>query len=102
MGDIFEKQYVLVSMKNTTSGTVSYALADTPYGPFDEWVDIYQSLEPQFLDAFTYNAKIHNHLSSEETLYISYNVNSFSFAAFIDSRIYYPRMLRLDRITKKD
>lgn len=102
MGEIFEKQYALVSMKNTTSGTVSYALSDTPFGPFDEWVDIYQSLEPQFLDAFAYNAKIHYHLSSEDTLYISYNVNSFSFAAFIDSRIYYPRMLRLDRITKKD
>ena len=102
MGEIFEKQYALVSMKNTTSGTVSYALSDTPFGPFDEWVDIYQSLEPQFLDAFAYNAKIHYHLSSEDTLYISYNVNSFSFAAFIDSRIYYPRMLRLDRISKKD
>ena len=101
MDDIFEKPYVLVSMKNTTSGTVSYALSETPYGPFDQWVDIYQTLESQYLDAFTYNAKLHYHLSSEETIYISYNVNSFSFAAFIDSRIYYPRMLRLDRISKK-
>ncbi len=98
MGDAFEKPYLLVSMKTTTSGTVSYALSDTPYGPFGDWVDIYQALEPQFLDAFTYNAKIHYHLSSEDTIYLSYNVNSIGFAAFVDANIYYPRFIRLDRI----
>ena len=98
MGDAFEKPYLLVSMKTTTSGTVSYALADTPFGPFSDWIDIYQALEPQFLDAFTYNAKIHYHLSSKETIYISYNVNSIGIAAFIDANIYYPRFIRLDRI----
>ncbi len=77
---------------------MSYALSDTPFGPFDAWVDIYQALEPQFLDAFTYNAKIHYHLSSEDTIYISYNVNSIGFAAFVDANIYYPRFIRLDRI----
>jgi len=95
---IFEGKYMLVSMENTTSGNVVFSIGDTPYGPFSEFTTIYKTYENQYLDAFTYNAKLHPNLSTYDRLIISYNVNSTGLAAFRDARIYYPRFISMTRV----
>lgn len=89
-------RYMLTYMDNTTSGRVVYALSDTPYGPFDEKTLVYMAPEPFTLDgAFTYNAKLHPLLSSEDELVVSYNVNGINTRAMQNSRVYYPRFITI-------
>lgn len=95
---LFAGKYILVVMENTTSGKISYSLSDTPYGPFSNYTQIYQTYESESLDAFTYNAKLHPNLSTSEKLMISYNVNSSSLSAFSDARIYYPRFISITQV----
>ena len=89
-------KYMLTVMKNTVSGSVAYALGDSPVGPFTSFQTIYQTLEhTQFKSGFTYNAKLHPNLSTNEKWFVSYNVNSNDLATLMDARVYYPRFLSL-------
>jgi hypothetical protein len=98
---LYEGKYMLFVMENTTSGKISYAISDTPYGPFDEYIQIYQTTEGTYLrDAFTYNAKMHPNLSEPGNFLISYNVNTKSAGALSDARIYYPRFIRMIEVKK--
>lgn len=91
---MFTGKYMLVAMEGTTSGKVSYSIANTPYGPFSDFTQLYQTPEGQTLNsAFTYNAKMHVHLSSPGAYLISYNVNALKLSALVDARIYHPRFL---------
>lgn len=93
---MFAGKYMLVVMENTTSGKISYALSDTPYGPFQPYVQVFQTQEHLTLrGAFTYNAKLHPNLSEPGHYLISYNVNTTQLGALSDARIYYPRFIRL-------
>jgi hypothetical protein len=95
--------YMLVVMEDSVSGKVSYTTGDTPFGPFGDFINIYQTSEHADLkDAFTYNAKMHPNLSSEDNYLISYNVNSFSFSALGDARIYRPRFIRMIAVKEKE
>lgn len=98
---IFAGKYILVGMENTTSGKVVYSLSDKPFGPFSDYIQIYQTYENESMDAFTYNAKLHPNLSTPDKLIISYNVNSVSLAAFSDARIYYPRFISITQEKNK-
>lgn len=93
---MFAGKYMLVVMENTTSGKISYALSDNPYGPFTDYVQVFQTIENTYLrGAFTYNAKLHPNLSEPGNYLISYNVNTTQLGALSDARIYYPRFIRL-------
>ncbi len=99
---MFKDQYMLMVMEDTTSGKISYSLSDTPYGPFSNYTQIYQTTEGSYLrDAFTYNAKLHPNLSEGGNFVISYNVNTRSAGALSDARIYYPRFIRMVEVNKK-
>lgn len=99
---IYKDKYMLVVMEETISGTISYSIADTPYGPFTPYNKIYQTSESTYLkDAFTYNAKLHPNLSEPGNFVISYNVNTHSLGALSDARIYYPRFLRLVEVKER-
>jgi hypothetical protein len=99
---MFEGKYMLTVMEDTTSGKISYSLADTPVGPFSEYTLIYQTTEGSYLrDAFTYNAKLHPNLSEPGNFVISYNVNTRSAGALSDARIYYPRFIRMVEVKKR-
>ncbi len=96
---IYAGQYMLVSMYDTISGTVVYAVSDTPYGPFDEFKEIYVAKEPYTLNhAFTYNAKMHPLLSQEGSYVISYNVNGHRVSALQNARVYYPRFIIMTEV----
>lgn len=95
--------YMLVVMEDSVSGKVSYALGDTPFGPFGDFTNIYQTSEhAELKDAFTYNAKMHPNLSSPGNYLISYNVNTFTFSALGDARIYRPRFIRMIEVKEKE
>ncbi|MFH0992978.1 MAG: DUF4185 domain-containing protein, partial [bacterium] len=92
-------KYMLVAMEGTTSGKVSYSVGDTPWGPFSSFHLLYQASEPILLDnTFTYNAKMHVHLSQPGSYLISYNVNSTDMSAFSDARIYHPRFILVTEV----
>ncbi|PKK96169.1 MAG: hypothetical protein CVV58_07755, partial [Tenericutes bacterium HGW-Tenericutes-3] len=98
---MFAQKYMLVVMENTTSGKISYSLSDTPFGPFEPYVQIYQTTEASYLrSAFTYNAKMHPNLSEPGNYLISYNVNTTAVGALSDANIYYPRFIRIIEVKK--
>jgi hypothetical protein len=77
---------------DTNSPTVAVQVGKTPYGPFQPPRKIWETPElSEDIDFYTYNAKAHPHLSKPGELLISYNVNSFDFAADI---IQHPHHLR--------
>jgi len=99
---IFSGKYMLVVMEDSTSGRVSSALSDTPYGPFTDYTLLYETSEPAYLrGAFTYNAKMHPHLSEEGSYLISYNVNSLILIALQNVDIYRPRFIRVIEVKKR-
>ncbi len=99
---LFKDKYMLTVMEDTTSGKISYSLADSPVGPFSEYTLIYQTSEGSYLrDAFSYNAKLHPNLSEPGNFVISYNVNTRSAGALSDARIYYPRFIRMVEVKKR-
>lgn len=99
---LFKDKYMLTVMEDTTSGKISYSLADSPVGPFSEYTLIYQTSEGSYLrDAFSYNAKLHPNMSEPGNFVISYNVNTRSAGALSDARIYYPRFIRMVEVKKR-
>ncbi|AUD64617.1 hypothetical protein BK011_02575 [Tenericutes bacterium MZ-XQ] len=99
---LFKDKYMLTVMEDTTSGKISYSLADSPVGPFSDYTLIYQTTEGSYLrDAFSYNAKLHPNLSEPGNFVISYNVNTRSAGALSDARIYYPRFIRMVEVKKR-
>jgi hypothetical protein len=100
---VFENKYLLVSMEDTTSGRIVYSLSDTPYGEFSEFTKIYETTENEiFNNVFSYNAKLHPNLSTEEKLIISYNVNSSNLSAFSNAQIYYPRFISITQVKNEE
>jgi hypothetical protein len=96
----FEGKYMLTVMENTTSGKISYALSDTPYGSFSDYTQIYQTDVSHLRAAFTYNAKMHPVLSKPGEYIISYNVNTTLVGALSDANIYYPRFIKIIEVKK--
>ncbi|MBN2503769.1 MAG: DUF4185 domain-containing protein [Bacilli bacterium] len=91
---MFAGKYMLVAMENTTSGRVVYASASSPVGEFSDYTLLYDTPEHELYNgAFTYNAKLHLHLSSPGEYLISYNVNTTKFTALPNMNIYRPRFL---------
>ena len=86
--------YILVFQ---TGNNVAIRLGDSPTGPFGVLQNIYEC--PEVLDdpdIFVYNAKAHPHLSQNDQLLISYNVNTFDFwDHFTNAGIYRPRLINL-------
>jgi len=87
-------QYIVVFQSGSN---VAIRLGDSPTGPFGVLQNIYEC--PEVLedpDIFVYNAKAHPHLSQNDQLLISYNVNTFDFwDHFTNAGIYRPRLINL-------
>lgn len=89
-------KYMLTVMENTSSGIVAVSFSDNPYGPFEDYTEVYNtSIATALNNVFSYNAKMHPHLSEPGKLLISFNVNSTDFSAFSNGDIYRPRFLWL-------
>ena len=90
-------RYILVFQLDTLSDKVAVRYADSPVGPWSDYVIVYTAPETRISpNVFTYNAKAHPHLSTLDRLLISYNVNTFDFAElFTNADIYRPRFIWL-------
>ena len=68
--------------------------APTPIGPWSDKTTIYTT--PAWSDSFTYNALAHPELSDDQSLLVSYNVNSSSGSgAYGNADLYRPRFIRV-------
>ncbi|GGD83145.1 discoidin domain-containing protein [Paenibacillus nasutitermitis] len=96
-------KYLLVYEKDSIGGMVTYAVADSPVGPFGPATPLFHTPEPEDGQGIiTYNAKAHPHLSGKDELLITYNVNSTdAMANTVNGDIYRPRWLRLREIAPK-
>lgn len=89
-------KYMLTVMENTSSGIISISFSDNPYGPFDEYSQVYNTaVVTKLNNVFSYNAKMHPHLSEPGKILVSFNVNSTDFSAFTNGDIYRPRFIWL-------
>jgi hypothetical protein len=78
------------------SEKVGARIGQTPYGPFGEVIELYETPESKN-GLLTYNAKAHPVLSRSGELLISYNTITFDFWNDIkkDASIYYPRFFKI-------
>jgi hypothetical protein len=90
-------QYILIFQLDDLSNNTAYRLGSSPTGPWGSPVTIWTCAEAsEYPSAYCYNAKAHPHLSQPGQLLISYNVNTFSFAANMQyAEIYHPRFITL-------
>jgi len=90
-------QYVVIYTENGMSENIMMRLSPTPVGPWSDAYKIYQCPESKWHKTyFCYAAKGHPEISSEYELIITYVCNSTDFWQMVrDSRIYWPRFLRI-------
>jgi len=91
-------KYILVYQVMGLSDKVAVRIGESPYGPFDEPIEIWTT--PEFNQPpgiFPYNAKAHPSLSKPGELLISYNTITFDFWNDIqeNAHIYRPRIIIL-------
>lgn len=90
--------YLLITMNALTplSPEMLALRSCTPAGPFTEPVLLYVTPETDEGLVFTYNAHAHPHLSGDNELLISYNVNAQNVAwLYADADLYRPRFVRV-------
>lgn len=76
-------EYYFLSQHNLFGSDISIYYLDSPTGPFDDSKVVYCTPETEG-DIFTYNAFAHDHIY-EDSLLISYNINSFDFNDLLES-----------------
>ena len=89
-------RYLLIFQILGLSEKVGARIGQTPYGPFGEVIELYETPESKN-GLLTYNAKAHPVLSPKGELLISYNTITFDFWNDIkkDASIYYPRFFKI-------
>ncbi|AUD62900.1 hypothetical protein BK010_04605 [Tenericutes bacterium MO-XQ] len=100
---LYKGKYLAVFTYDVNTPYVSYAIGETPVGPFSKPQKIYKTPEPEIYKSttYTYNAKAHPHLSSSKKVLVSYNTNTYNFDHNMsNSNIYRPRFIYLNDTTK--
>ena len=93
-------KYIAVYTQNTQSSDIMYAIGDTPWGPFDTPVKVYEAPEHNTpngagdANRYVYNAKAHPHISEGDLLLVSYNVNDPDMSKYTYD--YHPRFITID------
>jgi hypothetical protein len=101
----YKGKYLAVFDYDTNTPVLAYAIGDSLTGPFSEPRVFYITPEPTKFnkETYTYNAKTHLHLSTEDQILVSYNCNDMIMAhnkANFD--LYHPRFLTLKETSKDD
>ena len=92
-------KYIAIFTYDVQSRYIAYAISDTPYGPFDKTRIAYVCKENLCPNMYLYNAKAHPHLSKENDILVSYNINTSNFDENIKyGRTYGPRFINLKKI----
>lgn len=92
-----EELYIAIFQLNGLGNEVAYRLSNNIQGPFGFFNPVWSVPEVELdPDYFPYNAKAHPHLSDNDELLISYNLNSFDFwDHFSDGGLYRPRFISI-------
>ena len=92
-------RYVMVFQKDAIGTEIGLRLSLSPEGPFGPIITIWDAADDlkNGIQLISYNAKAHPHLSGQNELLISYNINSFDFLSAIKQQphLYRPRFIRL-------
>lgn len=89
-------KYICIFTLNVQSPFVAYTLSDTPYGPFGPIRVAYVAPPNLCPHQYDYNAKGHLHLSNEQEILVSYNVNTSNLDENLTiASTYGPRFIRL-------
>lgn len=91
-------KYALVYQLGGIFPDICMQVGATPVGPFGPRIVLYKtSNDLNDPDLFTYNAKAHPSLATDDELLISYNVNSFKFFEVVPHKpnLYRPRFIRV-------
>lgn len=102
-GGKFDGKYLAVFQYDSIGKYVCYSIGESPIGPFSNPRPVYETpeLKQYTKTTYTYNAKAHLHLSDEDKILVSYNVNDMSMKANKDDyTIYHPRFGYLIRNDK--
>jgi len=92
------RKFVVVYTRYGLSNNIYIRLADTPFGPWSDPLEVYVCPEGDWHHSyFCYAAKAHPELAaSEDELILTYVCNSWDFWQLAsDARIYWPRFLRM-------
>ncbi len=95
-------KFLAVFQYDVQSDFVSYAIGETPSGPFMDINHVYFCDEKRTVDetVYTYNAKAHSHISTPDSILVSYNVNTPSLEAnYRLASVYSPRFITLHDTT---
>jgi hypothetical protein len=94
-------KYIAVFTYDVNTEFVSFAISDSPSGPFTKPQKVYRTLEKDTYKSttYTYNAKAHPHLSDSTRILVSYNTNTYDFDHNMSHRLIYgPRFVYLNEI----
>ncbi len=98
----YKGKYLYTYSPQSVNNTICCRIAETPWGPFSERISLYHITESVELGktgaskVYCYNSKAHYHLSGENELLISSNINAMDFESHIfNADIYRPRFIRL-------
>lgn len=95
-------KFVAIYQYDVNSSKIAYSIGDTPVGPFSEPTIFYSTeniISKYGNTTYTYNAKAHPHLSLENELLVSYNVNTYQMEHHEkDGDVYRPRFIKLVEI----
>lgn len=100
---LYKDKYLAIFTYDVNTPYVSYAIGDSPVGPFSKPQKIYKTPEQEIFKSttYTYNAKAHPHLSKSTQVLVSYNTNTYNFDHNMsNSNIYRPRFILLNDTTK--
>lgn len=99
---LYKDKYIAIFTYDVNTPYVSYAIGDTPYGPFKAPQKVYKTPEQEIFKSttYTYNAKAHPHLSKSTKILVSYNTNTYNFDHNMSNYlIYRPRFVELNDTT---
>lgn len=100
---LYKGKYIAVFTYDVNTKYVSFAIGDTPVGPFTQPQRVYVTPEQEIFKSttYTYNAKAHPHLSSSTDILVSYNTNTYSLDHnYSNYLVYRPRFIILHDTTK--
>ncbi|MDI6453119.1 hypothetical protein [Peloplasma aerotolerans] len=100
---LYKDKYLAVFTYDVNTKYVSYAIGESPWGPFSKPQKIYVTPEQEIYKSttYTYNAKAHPHLSMSTDVLVSYNTNTYNFDHNMSNNLVYrPRFIRLKDTTK--
>lgn len=95
------KKYIQVQAFGFGEASIGIRMSDNVTGPWTQPYMIYTPAYPGVKEPFMYSAKAHPELACDG-IYITYNVNSFSFGELVTNQsIYFPKFIKLKILRKE-